>query len=196
MSDKLIKAARKGDYATVRKLLDNGADVDYLDKDGHTSIHWASVIGHTEVLRLLIERGGSVNTANIRGYTPLMAACARGIRRVVAILIEHGADGNARACDGETALMNASGQQEDAEILRLLLDNGARVNDTSERGGTALLGAAWAGRVDNVQVLMEHGADPEIAMNDGRTPLSSAFEKRDWEVVALLKRTSDPYPRE
>jgi hypothetical protein len=62
---------------------------------------------------------------------------------------------------GNTALHNAACEQH-WEMLQLLLQKGAEVNAVTNEGRTALMEAALWGRVDNVNVLLDHGADPAL----------------------------------
>ena len=44
----MLKAARRGDVAEVRKLVANGANVNEQDRDGGSPLHWAAGMGHVE----------------------------------------------------------------------------------------------------------------------------------------------------
>ena len=66
----LVAAIRDADEHAVRKLLDNGADVNARDAEGNTSLILASFYASPERLELLIEKGADVNAANKAGVTP------------------------------------------------------------------------------------------------------------------------------
>jgi len=51
----LVKAAREGDLATVKRLLDLGTTVEAKDEKGWTAILSAAYEGHEDVVALLIE---------------------------------------------------------------------------------------------------------------------------------------------
>ena len=53
-------------------LLDAGADVDALDEDLSTPLHWASSGGFQEMMQLLFERGANIYAHDRHGETPLM----------------------------------------------------------------------------------------------------------------------------
>ena len=57
--------------------------------------------------------------------------------------------------------------------LRLLLaaSGGKAVNQQSSSGATALGQAALCGRTAEARLLLEHGADPNLCMHDGNSPL-------------------------
>src|SRR5262245_30908102 len=111
MSDnaKLItKAAKKGDAATVRTLIEKDPTlVAARDKDGSTPLHCAAWHGHVDVAKILLDAGADVNDHNQNdhwGTTPLHAAAHGDQKAVAALLIEHGADIHAKNPSGRTPL--------------------------------------------------------------------------------------------
>lgn len=62
----------------------------------------------------------------------------------------------------------------------------ADINARNEHGMTALMRAAYHGRVEMVHILLEHGADPNITRNDNFTALSLAAFFGHAEIVEVL----------
>jgi len=89
---------------------------------------------------------------------------------------------------GLTPLMHAA-QQGHAEVVRILLENGALVNAFEEDGCRAVHFAADAEALDCFELLLEAGADPDVRDVDGKTfleHLSSAEDRKAW-MAALGK---------
>lgn len=51
----LIRAARHGDSAVTKALLDAGAEINATDRNGETALSWAAQMGKTSVLKILID---------------------------------------------------------------------------------------------------------------------------------------------
>src|SRR6185503_18180664 len=62
----------------------------------------------------------------------------------------------------------------------------ADINARNEHGMTALMRAAYHGRVQMVRVLLEQGADPNVSRNDNFTALSLAAFFGHAEIVDIL----------
>ena len=74
-------AAMKGDVAAVRTLLKDGADVNAVQGDGVTGLHWAARHGNDELASTLIVAGANVRaTTRFGAITPLHLAAERGSR--------------------------------------------------------------------------------------------------------------------
>ena len=77
---KLVNAAKNGDFARVKSLLENGANPnsrDYLGL-GATALIWAAYRGHTEIVKLLLKHNANPNIQNYFGKTALIWAAEDG----------------------------------------------------------------------------------------------------------------------
>jgi len=158
----LVRAAKDGDVATVRKLITSGADVNAPSGDGSTPLLWAAHRSDIETARALIAAGAKVDAANNYGITPLLDASGAGDAEMMELLLKAGADPNRRHPEGHTALM-AAARSGSAPAVRLLLDRGVDVNATdSFQKQTALMWATAEGHLEVVDVLLKAGADPNL----------------------------------
>jgi outer membrane protein assembly factor BamB len=118
-NEQLWEAARQGDAATVRQLLDRGVDPNAEFREGGTALLFAAQHGHADVVELLLARGADVHARDrINNATALHFSY--GLPAVVKVLVEHGADVNARDfMVGQTPLWWAvsAGNRESVRLL-------------------------------------------------------------------------------
>ena len=94
LSEEFFAAARKGDAAAVKALLDKGVNVNSKTRYGATALSYACDKGHVDVVKLLIERGADVNAADtFYGEVPLGWALSHDHVQVVKLLLDKGAAG-------------------------------------------------------------------------------------------------------
>ncbi|MBN2478345.1 ankyrin repeat domain-containing protein [Candidatus Micrarchaeota archaeon] len=76
------------------------------------------------------------------------------------------------------------------EIVRLFVENGLNADTINPHSGyTLLMRAAKRGDEETVELLLEHGADPNIQANDENTALLRAIKSGNEEVVELLLKS-------
>lgn len=79
-------------------------------------------------------------------------------------------------------------RQKDFDPLLALLDSGVSVNFCrSSKGETALMAAAYAGRMDVCQRLLEQGANPEAKTDDGMTAWTFASRFSHNAIASLIQ---------
>src|SRR5262245_52623790 len=74
----LSDAAERQDWARLRTLLKQHANVNAPQADGMTALHWAAYYDDLEIVRLLLRAGATARSANRYGVTPLSLACTNG----------------------------------------------------------------------------------------------------------------------
>lgn len=122
--EQLQEAARKGDAAAVKKLLDEGVDVNTKFRYGATAIFYASDHGHLEVVKVLLDKGADLSVKDtFYGFTPLSLAIGPAQKKkpehaeIARLLIAKGAPGK------EMALTSAVASS-DAALAKVILDSG------------------------------------------------------------------------
>ena len=95
-----------GNLEVVKLLLDRGADINAVSKNGFsaTPLQGAAAFQKVELARLLIERGANVNCRGEEGGTPLHEAAGNGQIEFAKLLLDHGARINAKDNNGKTPL--------------------------------------------------------------------------------------------
>jgi ankyrin repeat protein/L-ascorbate metabolism protein UlaG (beta-lactamase superfamily) len=154
-------AARAGDLATVRALLEADPELLELENENEkTPLHFAAEGGSVEVIRFLLDRGADVNAPNVANETPLHYATGWCHLEAVRLLLERKADVSIATNEGDTPLhyLRFVGLREVAELL---LENGADINARNNEGETFLGMAVNAGRPQLIDLAFERGAKIE-----------------------------------
>jgi uncharacterized protein len=171
----LMFAARQGALESARVLLAAKADVNLRDPEGLGALVIAILNGHYDVAALLIEQGADVNAAEPGGRTALWAA-------VDMHTLEY-------TLNRPPPVWNDT--LDSLSIAKRLLEKGAdpnpklirpvrarKVNSTNNRllgiGSTPLLRAASHADVEALRLLLEQGADSNLANESGTTALMLA----------------------
>ena len=117
-----LRAALSGDTATMRLLLEHGADPNLPTSAGTTplmaaaGVNWVVAQTYTESPQALIEAvtlclslGADVNATNSMGLTALLGAANRGSNDIIELLVARGARLDVKDKEGRTALRWAEG---------------------------------------------------------------------------------------
>uniref|UniRef100_A0A8C8M601 KAP NTPase domain-containing protein n=1 Tax=Oncorhynchus tshawytscha TaxID=74940 RepID=A0A8C8M601_ONCTS len=191
----LMLASEQGSIEIVQELIRRGANVNLDDVDCWSALICAAKEGHVEVVKELLESSAYIEHRDMGGWTALMWAAYKGRVEVTEVMAV-----NQIPIHGVflTRLMVflylvypiiwAAGRGH-AEIVQVLLENGAKVNCSDKYGTTPLIWAARKGNFDCVMHLLENGADVDQEGANSMTALIVAVKGGFPEVVKeLLKR--------
>ena len=181
----LMVAAKKGRLSLARSLVEAGADVNAITDTNGTPFMFAILGNSQQVAQWLMDQGADVNTVGSNGWTALTIAAAKGNVPLLQWLIKQGADTQVRDVYRFTPLMRSvdNGYVEAAAVLLSLVETD--VNARDEYDNTPLHHAVSVGNIPMVNLLLEHGADPNIVNRDGDSPLELARELADDSVAIL-----------
>lgn len=180
-----LMMASVGDFqATVKVLLDAGANPNPYRFDGATALMIASLQGAYHVAAMLAGRS-NLNAQDNAGNTALAYAALNGRAEIVANLIKAGANPEIVDSDGQTPLHHAV-HEERSEAVEALINAKVNLNRRDNQGQTPLFVAAANGYDELVRRLLNAGANPGITDRTGRTPLMWSVLLNDEKAVAAL----------
>ena len=150
-------AARKGDAVAVKRLLDEGVDVNTTFRYNATALFYACDHGHLEVVKVLLDRGADMSVKDtFYGFTSLALATGPAQKKkpehaeIAKLLIQKGSPGK------DTALTGAV-QSGDAALAKVILDSGGLPAGTLS---DALEAAKSASKPEMITMLEAAGAKP------------------------------------
>ncbi len=155
---KLIAAAWENDLSEARRLIEEGADVNAKDDSVQSAYLISTSEGYVELLELTLEHGADVTSLDSFNGTGLIRAADRG----------------------------------HVEIVRELLKTEIDVDHVNNLGWTALLEAIILGdggpsHTEVVRLLVDAGADVNLADGNGESPLTHARNREYAEMVDILR---------
>lgn len=192
MNQQLIAFAEQGDTKYVLKLLQDGADINATDGRGRTAVLAATYNNQADTVKALIQKGADVNIRDNNLDNVLLHAGASGYLEIVKLAIEAGADTKLTNRFGGTALIPASERGHVEVVQELLTHSDVDVNHVNNLHWTALLEAIILSnggeRHQNiVLMLVDHGADVNLADGEGTTPLQHAQKRGYKEIESILR---------
>lgn len=197
-TEAILAAARKGDVAGVKKLLDQGADVNAKGRYDVTPLMTAALRGNVELVRLLLERGADTGIKDsFYKASPLgMALSSSPPHYEVAELLA------AKGSDGVGDALSTGIEDDRLSLVRAALSSGKVPKDALSG---ALLQAKRGRKSEAVALLTAAGAVlpptlPAEVLNryvgtyrgDGTTELTVTVE--DGVLVAKFAGPQPPIP--
>jgi len=182
-------AARNGLGTTVQLLLQHNACVSAVDDRGETALHYAAEGGHDAIVKLLLENGATLSIDSSHRTTPLHHAVTSGNYTTVELLIA--ANSDLQAIDlpdthnKTLILLAASRTRNRAEIIRLLIEHNAKLDEKDSQDRTPLYIAAEVGDEAAGQILLDNGADPNHSGRHGNI-LGAAMKSGNMAFVQIL----------
>ena len=173
----VIRAAERGHWDVVGRLVREGVPVDHVNNLGWTGLHEAIILGdggprYLATVRVLVAAGADVTLPSARdGVRPVDHAASRGYDAIAHLLSsgeEADHDSVSRAAADRRLLAAATAG--DADAVALALRAGARIETRDGHRRTPLLLASAHDRVEVARLLVALGADPDALDDRHDTP--------------------------
>ncbi len=187
----LLLACQNRDLDVVDRLLQYGADIDNINKDGLTALHVACKIGGLDLVCKLLEFGAKTNNNSYKGMTPFFLACELGHVAIVETLIGLM---DSKSIDifanDQTSPLFMACKNGHLKVVEALLHCGANVDIRAGDEYTPLHIACKNGQSEIVGVLIDYGANVNQKgfgwHEQNFTPLHLACKMGHSEIVQIL----------
>jgi len=187
----LLFAVRDGNVAMTRLLLELGADINQASGNHTSPLLIALLNGQVALATELLERGADANLTDdyhrgalyaaieLRNFNhdkyPFLYSDGRDPLEVIKALLAKGANPNQRT--------------DTTPVHGLMQFDGSWVNFD---GQTPFIRAALSGDIQVMRLLLQHGADPNLATNQGSTALMAAAGI-NWIPAQTFTRSEADY---
>jgi ankyrin repeat protein len=207
----VASALRDHDLKRMRELLDAQPElIGKGDKGSSQPIHWATMTRQLDAIDELLRRGADINAQRMDGARPIHVTNGdyfyRGWRDVPADWPVTAAQvmAHLKSRGAFIDLPTACHTGDIERVRELLRQNPALANRTGEHdgyylgAGAPLSNAAAAGRMDIVQLLLDHGADPNLPEEQfaprGKALYAAVYNGHYEIAKLLLERGAFPNP--
>lgn len=187
----LLRAAQAGDADAVAVALRAGADIEARDQHDRTALLLSAAHDHIAVAEVLVAMGANPDALDDRHDTPWLVTGVTGSVAMLETLLPADPDLTIRNRFGGLSPIPAS-ERGHVDYLRRVVRTDVDINHVNDLGWTALLEAVILGdggkdHQEIVRILLDAGADPDIADRDGVTPLRHAEHRGHQKIASLLR---------
>ncbi|ETW09344.1 hypothetical protein H310_01716 [Aphanomyces invadans] len=203
----LCWAAGSGNVDMLRRLLQEGRDVNLADYDRRTPLHIAASDGNAEAVKLLIQAGANCRAKDRWGVTPLDCAKDAVVASLMsthirAILFADTSTSPFRRCGSHNDSFDPTRRKSmeeiqqvfaaiaagDTDALKRAWLDGLSLNVVDSLGRTALHVAVEKEQMNAIELLLSAGAAVDVVDHEGRTPMSIAVEMNASNALSLFRR--------
>ncbi len=190
-NQRLLEAAASGDPDQVALALRAGARIETRDSHRRTPLLLAVTHDRVDVARILVALGADPDALDDRHDTPWLVTGVTGSVPMLEALLPAEPDLTILNRYGGTSVIPAS-ERGHVGYVRRVVRTGIDVNHVNDLGWTAMLEAVILGDGSRpyqqiVRILLDAGADPSIADENGVTPLQHAQTSGQREVARILR---------
>ena len=152
----LITACSQGNYSEVKKLIDLGYDVNFVNNGSDTPLSVATIRSHVDIVKLLIQKGANVHFKTSYGTS------------IFSMAIHH------------------AYPSKKVELMKIFIQKGVDINGMHGYGKiTPLQEAVKIGHIEAVELLIQHRAYG-FSQKPHQPPLFESMHRRKYEITKLL----------
>lgn len=181
-------AAGRGSGRAIDLLSANGAVLEAIDLNEHTALNLAAESGNSEAIKALINRGAKVNDNTFFSVINRFES-EKTKQEIIELLLKNQAQ-------IPSGLLYSAVSRGGIDLVKLLIDRGADINDSDPYDNTTLLmrivqpntGISPQSKPVLVKLFLSKGADVNARNKNGATALSIANKSSTPDIVKLLKQ--------
>jgi ankyrin repeat protein len=180
----LMEAIKYGLLSSIEILVSNGADTSTRNTRGDTPLHIAVGIEKIEIVNMLLKTGASIHARNTRNRTPFQVSLSISPLMTAALL-----DNNRIYIPddfGNSVLHIALLEKSSDDIIKVIINKGARINAVDYNGKTPLRLAVDMELWQSAKIIADSGADPFLTAVDNKSPAEIAIAQGEVGIRAIF----------
>lgn len=148
---------RKSNVKTIEFLLENGADINAKDFDNSNPLYQAAISEQPENVEILIKNGADP-FIKVGNSNALKNSINIELWEILKIILSHVDDINFNYEDRGYGLVHEAVINDNIELLKIMIELGANLNQKNKYGSTALSLAIYDKKTEIIELLEANGA--------------------------------------
>ena len=182
----IIYAYEAKQIKVMKLIADKGANIDIESTSKDTILHLAVLKNDIATVKYLIEKKAAVDRKGSQGKTALFMAVEKGFFKTAEFLMQNGAAADAVDYSGKTIMHVLAAGKNNGKVISTFPADAGAVNKKDSYGLTPLMTAVQNKRWENVQSLINAGAEFKFTDSTGKTLLAMAIETRNPLLTSFL----------
>lgn len=186
----LHKAVLNSDIDLVKKLIQEGVNLEVKDKKGETALFYAVDQNKINIAKYLISKKAELNVWNVHGKPLIHSAIANNQSDLVQLMLDNGLDVNGKKQEGTLLTLSCNLQPNNFKLIQLFVNYRVDVNAKDRYHSSALMYLATKEKpnLEIIRYLLKHGANVNLTDRSGKSILKILIERRtlNLELVKTL----------
>ncbi len=181
----LMFASENNTLNIVQELLDHGASVNQQDNSGWTALMLAAYHDNIEIAKMLLDAGADIYLQNKDGKMAVdLGERFHASNELIKLLLPHPSDISDPKTEMSHLMIVASKGL--TNPLKKFLKQPINIDQQDLNGKTALIHSILNNQNQSVELLLNAGADPNVADNEGMSPLAYAVQLGNEDIARML----------
>jgi len=181
-----VYAYESGQIPVMKFIIEKGASIDSENAGRDTLLHMAVLKNDISTVKYLTEKKAALDKKGSTGRTALLMAADKGYLKIAEFLLQNGCSADAVDYSGKNIMHLFAPGKNNGKTISAFSGYGVDINKKDSYGITPILAAINSKRWENVQPLIDAGAEFKFVDNEEKTLLVKAIENKNSSLALYL----------